>query len=112
MTLKHFKTLGTGSVADGDTFEKTYTSKQAEVIEKIYIQDKNDNALFDLDLTIRIAGKPITREKVSGDVFQQDWPDLPEIMKDLPESEDFYISGDNGVGAAIDLYITLRIGEV
>lgn len=104
-----FKLIESGSVAAGNTVEKSWTSDDDYTIKYMIIQEKSASSLNKVPATIRIAGEPKTKDKVNLKMFQAGREQIPMLQWDLPDNKDFYISLTNNLSSSIDLYIQLAL---
>jgi len=104
VVIKHFEHDG---VADGGTFSKTWTADKDYTIKYIFVKRKDGAAFTASDMTIRIAGVPITYDKVLCSSLGSDKLNALEIDQDLLKDQTLEYSGVNREGTAVDIVVEL-----
>jgi len=97
-----FKSLNTGSIADGSYAEVDWTPDTDIIIKKMLLIERGGSALDNAQVYISIADVPYTKDYVPGSVIGQDmeycWkPELP-----VRKGAKIYVKVTNNTGAAIN----------
>jgi len=100
--VTYFKTLNTGSIADGSYAEKEWTPDRDIVIKKMMMNERAGTAGNNTQVYISIADVPYTKDFVPAAVIGNNpeycWkPDLK-----VPKGAKIYIKVTNNEGAAKD----------
>ena len=103
-----FKSINTGSIANGSSDEETWTPDRDITIKKMMLTERDGQALDGAQVYISIAGNVYTKDFVPGSVIGQDpeycWkPDLK-----VPKGAEIYVKVTNKTGAAIDCDIVFE----
>jgi len=107
MVKKLFWSFEHPSIADGAKFEKKWTAREDYTIRKMLVQRKDGAAFTASDITVKVAGNPLTRDKVLCATFGTDWLNAWHIDEDLPRNEDLEYEGVNREGVTLDIVVTL-----
>ena len=103
-----FKTLNTGSIADGDHAEKDWTPDRDITIRKMMLNERGGNALNGAQVFISIADVPYTKDYVPataiGTNLEYCWkPNLP-----VAKGAKIYVKITNNTGSAINIDIVFE----
>jgi len=106
--VTYFKTLNTGSIANGDYAEKTWTPDRDITIKKMVLVERSDISLSGAQVYISIADVPYTKDFVPGSVIGQDleycWkPDLR-----VSKGSEIYVKITNNTGSTINVDIVFE----
>ena len=103
-----FKTINTGSIADGSYAEKEWTPDRDITIKKFMLNERSDISLANAQVYISIADVPYTKDYAPGSVFPPDpehaWkPDLK-----VKKGAKIYVKITNNTGSAINVDIVFE----
>jgi len=107
--IKHFDH---DAVADGGTFEDEWTADFDYVIKAIFFKRKDGAAFTKSDVTVWIAGIPLSKEAVLCNTFGTDWLNRLPIEEELKVKQPIKYSGVNREGATIDIAIEIVMEKV
>jgi len=104
LQIRHFDH---DSIADGGKFEQKWTADFNYTIKNILIKRKDGASLTATDITIRIAGVPLTREHALANTFGTDALNMLPIDEDLLKDQVIEYEGYNREGVTISLVVEL-----
>lgn len=99
---RYFKSLNTGSIANGSYGEVVWTPDRDVVIKKMMISDRSDLSIAGAQVFISIADVPYTKDYVPASVIGSDpeycyKPDIP-----VPKGAQIYVKITNNAGYSIN----------
>ena len=106
--IKHFDN---DSVTDGGTFSGEWTADKDYIIKYILVKRKDGAAFTKSTITIRIDGKPVTRDLALCNTFGTDILNALPMDIDFPKDHKFEYSGTNNEGSTIDIAVELVLDE-
>lgn len=109
LKVKHFDH---DAVADAAKFEGKWTADKAYKIKGLLIKRKDGIGFTDSDITVRVAGDPITLDHALCSTFGSDRLNYWPLDEDLAAKTDFEYEGYNREGAAISLVLELMLEGV
>jgi len=106
LKIWHFEHKG---IADGKKFEKDFTADVAYIVRGILIKRTDGAGFTASDVTIRIAGDPLTRDKALCNTFGTDRLNYWPLEEDLPAKEKVEWAGYNREGKTLDIVVELML---
>jgi len=104
LKIRHFDHDG---VADGGKFEKEWTADFDYTVKYILPKRKDGAAFTKSDITIRIAGDPITVDHALCNTFGTDKLNALPIDEDLLKDQVIEYEGYNREGVTLDIVVEL-----
>ena len=103
-----FKSINTGSIANGSSDEETWTPNRDITIKKMMLIERSDVSLSNAQVYITIAGEVYTKDFVPGSVIGADpeycWkPDLK-----VSKGAEIYVKVTNNTGSSINCDIVFE----
>lgn len=103
-----FKTINTGSIANGNYSEQTWTPSKDITIKKMLLNERSDISLSGAQAFISIADVPYTKDFVPASMIGQDleycWrPDLK-----VSKGARIYVKVTNNTGSSINVDIVFE----
>jgi len=108
LKIKHFDH---DNLADKKVFEDKFTWDKDITIEAILFKRKDGVALTASDVTIRLAGVPLTVDHAQCNTFGTDRLNYWPIKQELKAHQTLEYSGVNYEGAIIDLVVEIVFEE-
>jgi len=104
LKIKHFDHDG---VADGGKFEEEWAADYDYVIKYIFVKRKDGAGFTASDITIRIAGDPITVDHVLCNTLGTDILNALPINEELPKGQVIDYEGYNREGVTLNIVVEL-----
>jgi len=103
-----FKSINTGSIADGSYAEKEWTPDRDIKILKMLLIERSDISLSGAQIYISIADVPYTKDFVPGSVIGQDTEYCWKPNLSVPKGAMIYIKITNNTGKPINVDIVFE----
>jgi len=104
LKIKHFDHDG---VADGGKFEDEWTDDFDYIVKHILVKRKDGAGFTKSDITVRIAGDPITVDHVLCNTLGTDVLNAMPIDEELPKDQVIEYEGYNREGVTLDIVVEL-----
>jgi hypothetical protein len=103
------KRFDTGSLADGATYEKTWTSTESLILHKIFIQAVDGSALNKSLFWLKVDKDIYTLDDAPALLFYPDYQKGLTLDIELKQGSEVNFIFKNLEGAAKQVYITLEL---
>jgi len=103
-----FKTLNTGSIANGSYAEVKWTPDKDITIKMFMLNERSDISLANAQVFISIAGETYTKDYVPGSVFPADPQFAWKPNLKVPKGAEIYVKITNNTGQAINVDVVFE----
>jgi len=109
MAFKYFKTFSKSSLADGATYEDSWTSDEPLFIKRIYLLRGDGNSFTDSLFYFKIVGDVYTHPQVPCKVLGPQVNVTPELNIPFPKGAKLDFTLKNQEGSAQDVYVVFEV---
>lgn len=108
MAFKYFKTFTSGSVADGASYEDSWTSDEPLVIRKVYLRRTDGSAFTDSLFYFKVVGDVYTHPEVPAVLLAGTPNQVPELNIPFPAGAKLDFTFENHEGAAVSVFVVFE----
>jgi len=105
MAFKYFKTFEKDTLADGSTFEDSWTADEDLVIKRVYIKNKDGSALTDSTFYFKISENVYTHPLVPAAILGPDVLVTPVLDIPFTSDQKLEFTFKNLEGTTISIFI-------
>jgi len=108
MPFAYYYTFEKDSLADGATYEDSWTTDEDLVLKRIHIKNKDGSALTDSTFYFKIGETVFTHPVVPAAILGPDIMVSPVLDIPFKKAQRFYFTFKNLEGVTISLFISLE----
>ncbi len=109
MPLKYLVTRSIGTIAAGGTGEDTWTPDEDVHIKRIYIVERSDQSLSNVDAYVKIGEDVLTKPSAPASLFGQDKVYAIDVDRDVPKGMTVYVKLQNNLSSSINVVVVYEV---